>query len=165
MKLTAAPIGLTGAFELKVTGDNPDQFNRELQPTVHVDDYYGLRALQELNTTGNLALNQDQLELVVPNGYIYRVHAVALRISNNATDRLAGLLGVKLNAQAVIAAFASDNDGIDVAAAASGNWCLATWLNTPLLLPPGASVVGMITTAIGAARACSLTLLAEVYQS
>ena len=166
MLLQKAPLGLLGALELKVLGKNPDQLADALVATYDAEDFYGLPNAQILTATGNLTSTGDLLQITVPSNQVYRVHTLAMRISINAGDKVGGILGVQVNANSTIAAIHADNGSIiGIAAAFSGNWACATRLERPLLLGPGSILTWYQGTAVGAARAASLTAYVEVFST
>lgn len=91
MKLQKSPIGLLGAFALKVLGRAPDKFGDTVLPTVDVFDLYlaksELKGVQTaafvINIGGSIVNSPD---LVVPNGKVWRVLALSTFTTLNIAD-------------------------------------------------------------------------------
>lgn len=89
MQLQKGPIGLLGAFALKVLGRNPTQFGDTITPTIDVFDHYlSSGELQRVGQTitigiGALTANADQ---TVPNGKVWRVLGIGAAFVINAAD-------------------------------------------------------------------------------
>lgn len=88
MRMQTSPLGLLGAFGLKVQGKAPDQFGESIAPSVEVIDFYAL-ASQSIKRTAQITAAgavTDTITHVVPNDTIWRVFAVASGVNLNAAD-------------------------------------------------------------------------------
>lgn len=89
MQLQKSPVGLLGAFALKVLGRNPPQFGEAVQPVVDVYDQYlsqgELRGMVQSGATivGNPVVQQT---LSVPRGKCWRVIGAGGFVSVNVAD-------------------------------------------------------------------------------
>lgn len=92
MQLQKGPIGLLGAFALKVLGRNPPQFGDSVTPTVEVMDQYLASGELDVQTTGNfdVAGTSNNAQLVVPTGKVWRVLCAGITVTTNAADIVDG---------------------------------------------------------------------------
>jgi putative lipoic acid-binding regulatory protein len=89
MQLQKSPIGLLGAFALKVLGRNPQQFGDQVVPVVDVyDQYLAIGELQILTGSGlaTALAAFNSVSFTVPNGKAWRLKAASLIGSLNAAD-------------------------------------------------------------------------------
>lgn len=89
MNLHKSPSALLAAFDLKVTGQNPDQFSEQVSPVVDVYDHYmgqQTQALVTANGTITTPATSGIIGLVVPNQQVYRTLAWSVDLTVNAAD-------------------------------------------------------------------------------
>lgn len=76
MKLQKAAASLLSFLELKVGGQNPDEFSNTLQPTLDATEFYAAPNQITVVASGNVTIPGDFVNLNVPAGFAYRVRAV-----------------------------------------------------------------------------------------
>jgi len=148
MQLQKSPIGILGAFALKVLGRNPQLFSEAVTPTVDVyDQYLATSELSVKATSANVNLATfNTSAFVVPNGKCWRLMALGGSFGPNVADiaihrRLTFSLTGPGNANAVNIGGGADDTG---ALASSYGFTL----RPPIFLPPGWTVaVGLINSA------------------
>jgi len=88
VQLQKAPLGLLGAFALKVLGRNPPQFSDVVVPTADVyDQYLATQELQQLTVAGNANLAASNTRtFTVPNGKVWRLIGAGAQIGLNVAD-------------------------------------------------------------------------------
>jgi len=88
VQLQKGPLGLLGAFALKVGGQNPTGFGDSVVPVAEVMDHY--LATSELNSVvvnglGGLVASVTRA-FVVPAGKVWRVIGAGMQVGLNAAD-------------------------------------------------------------------------------
>ena len=162
-KLQTAPIGLLGALNMKVGGENPDLFGGRVTPSVDVLDNYLLdkEAVQGASVALAIGATNGVVPLAAPAGFIWRVLATSAILVVNAAD-------VAINA----------NVSIEVLPAGSPAACQVSnqpfvglqltqrhhgwYADRALLLPPGWSMQARVN--LTAALTVAGTLVVEVYR-
>lgn len=80
------PDGLLGAFNLKTTGQAPDEFGSMLVPVADVLDFYLRDLLGNSVTAGSVTAAGDSTSTTVPAGVMWRVLSIGLAIQPDAAD-------------------------------------------------------------------------------
>lgn len=152
MQLQKSPIGLLGAFALKVLGRNPQAFGDTITPTVDVYDQYlaqGELKISTLSSNVNLATFNAR-SFTVPAGKAWRLIGLGGNYTPNAADVavLGKLSGAITSPDSAPLAFitGSSGGGLAVAVGAAGvNFGQA--FRPPIFLPSGWSVAVTLVSA------------------
>jgi len=94
--LQMAPAGLLGAFDLKVTGRNPDRFGDTVFPMTDITDFYLAQLLQSVGTTNTIAIGTTAgaSVITVPAATVYRVLAISGEIVLGGADAALTATGI-----------------------------------------------------------------------
>lgn len=145
MKLMKAPQGLMGAFELKVAGQNPQEFGNTLLPVTDMTDFYLLLNVKE-QVDDSQAVTAPGVTaasiFTVPNGKLWRLLNYCSSITLAAGDAaLTGIMEASLSSPAggpagvFLEGGNMNRNGVTNLRLSFGR--LVPW---PLLMPPGWSV-------------------------
>jgi hypothetical protein len=158
MQLQKGPLGLLGAFALKVLGQNPPNFGDTVIPIADVyDQYLATSELQIQRAAMATALATfTSTSFTVPAGKVWRLIAASMAGANNAADAalvstdLIGLLSPNSTVFSVNIAQGALQTG---AAVIRG---VAVTLRPPIFLPSGWSI------SFGRSQSAAVTVTANV---
>lgn len=146
MRFQTAPLGLLGALDLKAQGINPDEFSRELAPTIDTAAFYLAQGMQiSQNATNHAAIIDGEKQvLTVPAGVCWWLWSVSGAVAFAAGDTL-------LDTWPLYVGFESPNTinvavnigppGVKGVIAGAISLRAGGWVPRPILLPPGSSVI------------------------
>lgn len=80
------PDGLLGAFNLKTTGQAPNEYGDTLAPTTEMLDFYLRDLLAVSVTAGTVTAPSDAVSVTVPAGVMWRLLSIGLAIQPDAAD-------------------------------------------------------------------------------
>lgn len=142
MRLTAAPLGLLGAFALKVLGKNPDGFGDTVSPVVDVYDQY--LQTTENRTIGAIGIGARTVSMThtLPDRFCWRVLAIGVNFTLDAADiALTATVITSVTSPAVAGTIIEPCGTMVVNGATGTNRALGHLLPRPLLLLPGNSII------------------------
>jgi hypothetical protein len=163
VQLQKAPVGILGAFALKVLGRNPTTFGETVQPIVDVyDQYLGTSELQ-INVGSGLVTalaGYNAVSFTVPNAKAWRLKAASLIGALNVADAAlvsTQTIGIQSpNSAPFLVRVATRQDPATTGCRHVG-WQTAT----PIFLPSGWKVVFELWTS--AAITVSSTLVTSAF--
>lgn len=160
LPLQKAPQGLLGAFDLKNWGRMPDEFGAQLAPIVDVvDNYLVQNQFVQSGTNPATAVPGDGVFFDVPAGFVWRVRAMAFRLSALAADGTVHLaLAFKQTANGITVPMAYISQAV-VAATATIN-CVK-YFDRPFVVTSGGRLIGQLEAPTAAARTSILSMLVE----
>jgi hypothetical protein len=140
--LHKAPLGLLGAFALKVLGRNPDKFGEAVLPVVDVYDQY--LDTTEARVVGTMAIGTRTISgaHVLPSRYAYRVLAIGVSFSLDAADVALTATTITSMTSPAVAGTVTEPQGTMVVNGATGLFrSLGLWLPRPFFLMPGWQII------------------------
>lgn len=139
--LHKSPLGLLGAFALKVLGQNPDKFGQTVGPVVDVYDQY--LEPTEARVAASMAIGTRTISgtHTLPNRFAYRVLAIGVSMSLDAADAaITGTTITSMTSPAVAGTIVEPGGTLVVNGATGLFRSLGIWLPRPFLLTPGWSI-------------------------
>lgn len=160
--LQKAPIGLTGLFDLKLFGQQPDRVSGTVQPYVDAADHYLLQNMQtQQGQNAACAIAGDGVSFQVPNGQVWRLRALAFRINALLADgQIHIAIGFKQTANGVTVPLGYLAQSLATVATATVD--VVRYFERPLLIQSGGSAIGQLEAPTAAARTGTLSAMYEV---
>jgi hypothetical protein len=147
-RLQTAPLGLLGALEMKVGGDNPSEFGALLQPTFEGAAFYLSKGMQIAQVATNHATiaDGDLDTLPVPDGeawWLWSVSgAIALAAGDSFDDAWQLYVGYQYPSAGGINLAINIGPPAPTGALTAGVSLRAGgWCPRPILLPPGSALI------------------------
>jgi hypothetical protein len=142
-ELHKAPLGLLDLFRLRVLGEQPNKFGREVQPSVEVGQFYGLDRTTDTNDSLTaVAITQTIIHTIgnlSPGGpALIETLGGLVIVGAAAGTQIRMLLGVRTRPTSGLVYI---GENVITAPVAGGFYAVVGMVSRPMLLPPSGQVV------------------------